>query len=303
MKERATRPLPSRANASAIPAMVSDADRERRGGGQDAPREIAHVQILAVHRRSGLAHLRGEDLTHGLGRRTHRERRAQIADDRRDDVARPHAVVVERLAATEPNPRGVDGFLPERSKPLALEGRVAVADFPAGEERLQPRVGRAGEDHAAEDLAALVGRERGSDRGAAKEAVARLHELISGQLETRGRFHAGRCLQPFGWRDVLQASPERGLERGAQSIERRFVGSDRALARVERGANGGNRKWVSFDDERFQATRKFGRRMHRRGPGHEGNANTKRGSGSGLRAPGSGKTFEHVPRTRLCLEP
>ena len=275
------------------------ADGQRRGGGQNAPREIADVQVLAVHRRSGLPHLRGEDLTHGLGRRTHRERHTEIANHRRDDVARPGAVLVVRLATTEPNARRVDGFLTERSEPLALKRRVAVADFPAGEERLQPRVGRAGEDHAAQDFAALVGRERGADRGPVEKAVARLHELISSQLKTGGRFDAGRRLQPFGRGDVLQPSPERGVEGRAQRVERRLVGADRALARVERGAHRCDREGVSFDDERFQAPRKFGRRMNRRGPGH-----AEMLTPSGLRAQGSRlRQNLRVRGRRLCLSP
>ncbi len=64
--------------------------------------------------------------------------------------------VAVRVAAAQPDAGRVDRFLPERSESLALERRVAVADLAAGEERLQPVVGRARQDHAAQDLAALV---------------------------------------------------------------------------------------------------------------------------------------------------
>ena len=50
-------------------------DRERRRRRQHAPAEIADVQILAVHRRAGLAHLRVEHHPHRGGVRPHRERR------------------------------------------------------------------------------------------------------------------------------------------------------------------------------------------------------------------------------------
>ena len=90
----------------------------------------------------------------------------------------PPSVAV-RLATTEPDARRVDRLLTERSEPLALERRVAVADFAAGEQASSAAiVGRAGEDHAAQDFAAFVGRQRGADRGAAQEAVAGLHELV-----------------------------------------------------------------------------------------------------------------------------
>ena len=59
------------------------ADRERRRRRQDAPVEVADVQVAAVHRRPGLAHLRVQDHPHGLRLRPHRQRRADVADDRR----------------------------------------------------------------------------------------------------------------------------------------------------------------------------------------------------------------------------
>src|SRR6266850_190490 len=45
----------------------------------------------------------------------------------------------------------VNGFLPQRSEAFALKRRVAVADLAAREERFQTVVGRAGQQHAAQD--------------------------------------------------------------------------------------------------------------------------------------------------------
>ena len=135
-------------------------------------------------------------------------------------------------------PARVDRLLPERAESLALERRVAVAHLPAGEERLQPVVGRAREHHAAQDLAALVRRQRGADRRAMEEPVAGVHELFDRELEALRRLDAGRRLQALGRRQVLQACPEGGFEGRAERVERRLVGLDRRLARVERGAHG-----------------------------------------------------------------
>ena len=90
---------------------------------------------------------------------TSRATSAEIADERRNHVALPArrrrwyaAPRRNRIAA------GVDRFLAERAEALALKRRVAVAHFAAREEGLQPVVGRARERHAAQNLAALVGR-------------------------------------------------------------------------------------------------------------------------------------------------
>ena len=67
-------------------------DGEGSGGRQDAPREVADVQVLALHGRSGLAHLRREDEAHGLGIGPHREFGPEVSNERRDDVAAPGSV-------------------------------------------------------------------------------------------------------------------------------------------------------------------------------------------------------------------
>ena len=133
------------------------------------------------------------------------------------------------LAAPQPDARGVDRLLPERSESLALERRVAVADLAAGEERLQPVVGGARQDHAAQDLAPLVGVERGPDRRAAQEAVAGVANL----LDRLRNALAG------GTPGVVSPSPPAGAARGAD--ERRGAGTAQASIAERRAADRGPR--------------------------------------------------------------
>ncbi len=74
--------------------------RQRRGRRKNAPLEVADVQILAVERRADLAHLRVEHHAHRFGLGPHGQRRAEVADHRRDDVAAPAAIAsVPRYSA------------------------------------------------------------------------------------------------------------------------------------------------------------------------------------------------------------
>ena len=248
-------------------------DRERpdgkgRSGGQYPPRQIADVEIFPVHRRPGFGHLRRQHHLHGLGSRPHRQRRTEIADDRRDHVAPPRVSVAMRVAAAEPDARGVDGLLPKRSKPFALERRLAVADFPAGKERLEPVIDRPREHHAAQDLSSLVGRQRGTDGGAAEEAVAGVHELVGRQLESPGSVDSWGCFCALGRRQVPKPRPKRGFKGGAERGKRRLVRADGALAHVERGANGSDGKREALDDKRVQTPGEIRSWMNRRRGSH-----------------------------------
>ena len=250
------------------------ADGQRRRRGQDAARHVADVQILAVHRGPGFADLRRQGHPDGFGRRPHRQRHAKVADDRRDDVAAPGVSVTELVAPPKADARGVDGFLAETPESLALERRVTVANFAAGEERLQPIVGCAGQDHAAQDLSTLVGRERRAERGAAEESVAGLHELLDRTLVALGRLDSGRRLDALGRREVLQSRAECGFEGGSKCVERRLVGPDRALARIESRAHGSNGERKALYDKRFQSPGEIRRGVDRGGLGHLRNAST-----------------------------
>src|SRR5262249_56526828 len=92
-----------------------------------------------------------------VGRRPRRGRTPERRGGGGDAAPPPLVAGAVRLAAPQADRRGIDRFLSERSEALALERGVPVADFAAGEERLQAVVGAAGQQHAAEDLAALVG--------------------------------------------------------------------------------------------------------------------------------------------------
>ena len=70
--------------------------------------------------------------------------------------------------------RGVDRFLPERTKALPLERSSGPANRPAGEERLELVVDRAGEEHAPQHLATLLSRKARADLLATNEPVDRV---------------------------------------------------------------------------------------------------------------------------------
>ncbi len=74
-------------------------DRQRRRGQQDAPVEIAVAEVLAVGRRPGLPHLRVQHHAHGRRLGTHRQRGAEVANHRADDVAGPGSTVGSRYFA------------------------------------------------------------------------------------------------------------------------------------------------------------------------------------------------------------
>ena len=227
-------------------------DREWRRGRQDSRAEVADVEILALHRRPGFSHLRGKRLPHRLGVRPHRERRAEVADERRDDVAAPRPVPLAiRLAAAQPNGRRVDRLLAEGPEPLPLERCASVPDFAAREERLQPVVGRAREDHAAQDLDALLARERRFDRLAAQETVAGLEQLRLGLLHPHFDAHPGdRVPERLGGK-VIDGAEQRLGHRAPQRFDGGLVaagvgGGDRAEG-LERG---GERERKALRDER-----------------------------------------------------
>ena len=87
----------------------------------------------------------------------HPENDAEIPDHGRDDVTLPAAVGGEqRRIATEPDGCRVDRFLAEGAESFSLERSVPVTDLAAGEELLEPVVGGPGEQHSAQNFAALV---------------------------------------------------------------------------------------------------------------------------------------------------
>ena len=105
---------------------------------------------------------------------THRQRDAEVPDDRPDDVALPSA---GRITPRAPRLRriagGVDRFLSERPEAFSLKRNVLVLDLAAEEELLQAVVDGASQDHAAQDLAPLIVGQRCGDGLTGQEAVAR----------------------------------------------------------------------------------------------------------------------------------
>ena len=179
MNDSATRSIRSSESRTPSPCRHRQrSDRERRRGGQHAPGEIAGVQILARHRRAGLAHLRAQDHRDRFLVVTHRERHAEVANHRRHHVAVPAAVFLPvGGAALQADCAGIDRFLSERAEALALERHLAPTDFAAHEELLEAIVDAARQAHALEHFAALVFRQRRFDRRPAHESIARLDDF------------------------------------------------------------------------------------------------------------------------------
>ena len=238
---------------------------ERRRRRQDPEREVADVQILAVHRRPGLPHLRRQHHPNRLGRGTHRQHHAEVADDRRHDV--PVPVPAGAKIGTPPQPdRGrVNGLLPQRSESLALKRGVAEPDFAAGEQGFQAVVGGARQDHAAQDLAALAGGERGPDRGPAQEAIARRDDFRDGGREARLGRHTGSGLAQPARRQRIQPVREGGRKRPAQIVEIGGAPCARRSDPIEGIPDRRPRERKSFGDELAEAGERRGRDRFRHG--------------------------------------
>ena len=229
-------------------------DRQRRGGRQIAPAEVSDVEVLAFHRRPRLSHLRGKRESNGLGMRPHRQRGAEVADERRDDVALPRSVrSAVLLAATQANCRRVDRLLTQRPEALPLERGVSVPDFAAREESLQAVVGRARQDHPAQDLDPLLGRERGLERFATQESVARFEELRLGLLHSRFHGDSGdRVAERFSGK-VIDGAEQRLRHGPAQRLDGGLVAAGVGRGdRSERLERRGERERKAFRDERAE---------------------------------------------------
>ena len=134
---------------------------EARRRGNAPPAEIADVEVFAVERVPAFPIWAPSTIRTVSGPAPHGQRRAQVSDDRPDDIAGPLALAAAvRRPAPQPYSRRVDGFLSERSKSFALKRRLTVSHLAIREERLRRVVGRPGQQHAAEHLDPFVARQR-----------------------------------------------------------------------------------------------------------------------------------------------
>ena len=156
------------------------------------------MEILPVHGRASLGHLRRQGLPHHLAdvfARPHRQRDTQIANHGRHHIPVPRPIVAAKSGtAAQANRGGVNRFLSERSESFSLERGVVVADLASGEELLETIVGGAGDEHPPEHLAALVARERSLQGFTPQETVAGLDELVVRLPQPVLRRHARRRL-------------------------------------------------------------------------------------------------------------
>ena len=185
------------------PGYVQRSDCQRSRSRQHAIVEIADVQVLSVHRRASSCPSAPtapcEPSPHPVAWRALRRGRESSARRHRP----PPAVSAERIAAPQADPGGVDRFLPERAKALPLKCGVTVSHLAAGEECLEPVVGRAGEDHAAQDLATFVRREAGANLRTPEEPVAGVEEFVHGSASPLAGADAGRGFSEIGQRDFV----------------------------------------------------------------------------------------------------
>jgi hypothetical protein len=230
---------------------------KRRGGRQYPPAEIADVEVFAVERGPGLPHLGAEHHPDGLGPAPHGQRRAQVSDDRRDDISGPLALAAAvRRPAPQPYSRRVDGFLSERSKSLALKRRLTVSHLAIREERLQAVVGRPGQQHAAEHLDPFVARPH-ADGGAPEEPVAVVENLGTRQLHALIRHRSRHGLskprrerpRPQPARELIMKRHTKGIDAGLGCRDAIAVNRDEGIERFSK------RQRMPLDDEGAKARR------------------------------------------------
>ena len=119
--------------------------------------------------------------------RPHRQRRPQVSDERRDDVALPRPVrAAKRVAAPQADGRGVDRLLAERAEPLALEGDAA---------RTAPRRRRRTPSAGCRPRAS--GSSRAGSRAAPRASATRRSPRGAGTRRTPRGARRARCREPL----------------------------------------------------------------------------------------------------------
>ena len=171
----------------------------------------------------------------------------------------PSAVRV-LLATPQPDPRGVDRLLSQRAESLALKGRFTEPHLTAHEERLQPVVGGAREEHAAQDLAPLVGRQGRVDRRPPQETVTGVADLLDGLRKAPAGDDARGRVAEAGGKELREAPFERRREGTAKIVDGLGVeppiGGRRDGFERRDGRGGGKRK--AFERELAEASKRGG---------------------------------------------
>ena len=219
MKEIATRPEPSRWNARAIPASVNVAIASGAAAGRMPWAKSPACRSLPSIGGPALAICADSTMrtVSGVGRIASAAPRSRMSGAITSPV-QPSAV---RYCSPRRSliSRGVDRLLAERAESLALKRRVAEPHFPAREERLQAIVGGAREEHAAQDLAALVGGQRRLDRRPPQEAVAGVTNLLDCLREALAGDDARGRVAETGRQEMREALFERRGEGTAQVVD------------------------------------------------------------------------------------
>ncbi len=179
----------------------------------------------------------------------------------------------------------------QRAEALALERHAPVAHIPAEKQRFELVVRRAGQHHAAQQLAALVAAQRRGDRLATQKAVDGRDELFAGLLQPLPRGHPRRGLGRVGRRIDVEAATQTLGDRLALLLDPRgqrlAAGVSRLQHFVGRLDHGPQRERESLGDERGEPSMQLRSPRHSRAPfglgcrfGHLGDSSPNGASGA-----------------------
>ena len=168
-------------------------------GGKMPQPKIADVEILAVDGGPALAICAFSTIRTVAGSLLMASVTPEVANDRRHHVTLPVPVRRPVPGAAPQADRGAkDRLLPQRAEALALKDAFGVAHFAGIEKGLEAIVGRPREDHAAQDLAPLINRQRRFNRRPAQKSVAVVEQLFARLRHSRVGGHPNRRLgQPL----------------------------------------------------------------------------------------------------------
>ena len=270
MIESATRPLPSRANAIAMPAIVSAPLASGAIAGSSPPpkspvwRSLPFIGGPAFP----ICADRARRIVSGSVRIARLRPRSRIIGA----TTSPRQPSSARCGAPpQANAGCVDCLLSKRAESLPLKRRLAVADLGAREKGLEAVVRRPGEDHPAQDLAPFVRRERGNENGAPKtpshaSTIRRPPRRICAEAPLREWSHRQATDRGCRVDDGARGQKAAG---GRQSRHCRAASGRRQLHRL---GNWNNREGIPLDHERSKLPRKLRSCGRGRAGGHQPDA-------------------------------